>query len=495
MANRDSLACMVDDPVPGRTVSARSVARQLGASPASQQGLPAYQGLAEGLRRLVADGRILDGTRLPSERELTAALGVSRTTVAGAYAVLRDRGYLHSRRGSGSVVTIPGGRRSGGPLHAAEDDGVVLDLSIAAPSAPPGTAEAFEEAVHELPRHLGGAGYSPYGLPELRELLAQHYTERGLPTSAAQIMVTTGALAALSVVLRATIGPGDRVLMESPTYPNAIASVRDSGARTVGLPLERDGLDGRTLELALRQSSARLAYLIPDFQNPTGTLVDAATRGDLGAALRRQRTIAVVDETTADLGIDVAGATMPAPLASFDDRAVTVGSASKSFWGGLRVGWLRAPERDVSRLQQARLSLDLGVPVLEQLVLVQLLARREEIAAHRRNELRSSRDALADALGRRLPQWRFTLPAGGLSIWCELPSPRSSAVCDAAAALGVRLAPGSSFGVEGGLESFLRIPYALAPEALVDAVERIGQAWDLAAEHPSPRRAGSTLIA
>ena len=491
MANRASLACMAT-----RTVSASTVVGQLRTgTPQTHPAAPAYQALAEGLRRLVADGRILDGTRLPSERALTAALGASRTTVAAAYAVLRDRGYLVSRQGSGSVITVPGGRAGSGPLSPGGSGGDVIDLSIAAPGAPPGMAEAFEAAVGELPRHLGGAGYSPFGLPELRELLAQRYAARGLETTPGQIMVTTGALAALSVVLRAMVGPGDRVLMESPTYPNALASVRDSGARSVGLPLDADGLDPHALDVALRQSSATLAYLIPDFQNPTGSLVDESTRAEVATSLRRQRTVAVIDETLAELGIDVADGEMPPPLAAFDDRAVTLGSASKTYWGGLRVGWLRAPERDVSRLEQARLSLDLGVPVLEQLVLKRLLAQRDSVLAHRRSELRSSRDALTAALRRRLPDWRFTVPAGGLSLWCELPRPGSSALCDAVAPLGVRLAPGSSFGVEGGLESFVRIPFAVPDNVLTDAVDRIARAWDLVAEGPTARIARGTLIA
>lgn len=479
-----------------RTASARTVAGQLrtGAT-VTQTGLPAYQAMAEGLRRLIADGRILDGTRLPSERELTAALGVSRTTVSGAYAVLRDRGYLISRRGSGSVVTVPGERSNAQPLSPGDGNEVVINLSIAAPSAPLGVAEAFEEAVTELPRHLGGPGYFPFGLPELRELVAQRYDDRGLPTTPGQIIVTTGALAALSVVLRATVTPGDRVLVESPTYPNALASLRGSGARVIGLPLDPSGLDARSLDLALRQSSATLAYLIPDFQNPTGTLVDEANRAAAAAALRRQRAVAVIDETSAELGIDVADADMPRPLAVFDDRAMTVGSASKTYWGGLRVGWLRAPERDVPRLEQARLSLDLGVPVLEQLVLKRLLARRGSVLANRREGLRSSRGALTEALHRRLPDWRFTVPPGGLSIWCELPSPRSSALCDAVARLGVQLTPGGPFGAEGGLESFIRIPFALPPEVLTDSVDRLAQAWALASDGPATYRQTAPLIA
>ena len=109
------------------------------------------------------------GTRLPSERDLTAALGVSRTTVTRAYAELRDRGYLASRQGSGSVVALPGdaagspsGHRPAARVGPA--DGDVIDLTCASMSAPPGTVAAYERAIAELPRYLAGTGYHPLGL-------------------------------------------------------------------------------------------------------------------------------------------------------------------------------------------------------------------------------------------------------------------------------------------------------------------------------------------
>lgn len=236
--------------------------------------------------------------------------------------------------------------------------------------------------------------------------------------------------------------------------------------------------------MALRQSAARLAYLIPDFQNPTGVLLDEDTRARVATALRRQRTVAVVDETSAELLIDVETGAMPPPLAAFDERVVTLGSASKTFWGGLRVGWVRAPVSDAPRLQQARLSLDLGVPVVEQLVLATLLDHQDRVLAHRRTQLRRSRGALVGALREHLPDWRFIVPPGGLSLWCELPAPRLTALCDAALPLGIRLAPGSAFGVGGALESFVRIPFTLEAGALVEAADIIARAWHTAVEGP-----------
>jgi DNA-binding transcriptional MocR family regulator len=461
---------------------------------------PAYRGLSDALRLLIADGRLPAGTRLPSERHLTEALSVSRTTVTRAYAELRDRGYLTSRQGSGSVVALPGGasgRRQGTALHPAAEHlaGDVIDLTCASMSAPAGTVAAYERAMLELPRYLGGTGYHPLGLSTLREALATRYTERGLATSPDQVMVTTGALAGLAVTARALLSPGDRVLLESPTYPNAIDTLRRSGARPVALPLERDGWDLEAADAALRQTAPRAAYLIPDFHNPTGVLMTETQRAALGAALAGTHTVGIVDETLVDLAHDPT-LTMPRPLAAHHSRTVTLGGASKSFWGGLRIGWVRAPRELMPTLVSARLTLDLGAPVLEQLVLTELLAQREEILRVRRTALVASRDALVSALRDRLPQWRFRMPEGGLCLWAELPEALSTPLCAAADQRGVVLAPGSQFAVEGGMERFLRLPFTgHAPAVVTDAVDRLALAWDdaLAARPARPGR--SPLVA
>ena len=136
---------------------------------------PAFRGLAEGLRTLIAEGRVPVGVRLPSERDLTDAVGVSRTTVTRAYDVLREEGYLGARQGSGSVTRLPvsPGRPHRPPAEGPRPAGTTRSTStIATPPAPPGTAAAFERAVGALPAYLAGTGYFPTGVPALREALA-----------------------------------------------------------------------------------------------------------------------------------------------------------------------------------------------------------------------------------------------------------------------------------------------------------------------------------
>ena len=459
---------------PAPVVGAPRVARIVGDVAAAR---PAYRALADALRIAVADGRIAVGTRLPSERDLTAALGVSRTTVARAYEVLRGSGYLVSRRGSGSVATIPSGSRHRGtsslfPADPADD---VIDLTCAATRAPVGVVEAYERAVALLPQYLTGAGYLTLGVPALRAAIADRYTERGLPTDPDDVLVTSGAVAGVNVVMGALLAPGDRVLVENPGYPNTIDALRRSGARPVALPMDPGGWDIEGAVRVVGSARARAAVLVPDFQNPTGALMSDADRSALARALRQAGTVAVVDETIVE--VDLEGEAMPRPFAAHAASAVSVGSASKSHWGGLRTGWVRAPRGVVGALVESRAASDLGAPVLEQLVLLELMRSAPGITPDRRSDLVASREATAAALVEHLPDVRFTLARGGLSLWCELPGDLDATrLTVAAEGQGLLVAAGPRFAVDGGLDRWLRLPHVLPPETMRDAVARLAAA-------------------
>ncbi|MGA5300673.1 PLP-dependent aminotransferase family protein [Nucisporomicrobium flavum] len=436
---------------------------------------PDYAALAGAVRGLLADGRLPLGVRLPAERELAEALGVSRTTVTAAYRGLRETGHLTSRRGAGSWTTLPNGHRvATSGLWTPDDDLDMIDLGVAASAAPVELIPAARAAADELPRFLGSAGYNPTGLMELRDAVAAAYTARGVTTSAEQILITSGTQQALDLVLRLSVPAGASVLVESPTYPNALAALAARRARisTHGIDAAT-GWDGEMLLGALRQTRPRLTYVIPEFHNPTGHLMPAALRERLVAAAHATGTELVVDESFVDLPLDTDE--MPPPVAVFDrhSRVVSIGGMSKAYWGGLRIGWVRASAPLVQRLAALRVGVDMSSPVLEQLVAVHLLRDAASIVATRRAQLAVRRDALIAALREYLPEWQFTLPAGGVMLWAELDGPISSALARAAEDVGVRLAPGPRFGLDGTLERFLRLPYSLPADDLTEAVRRI----------------------
>ncbi|WP_017597287.1 MocR-like transcription factor YczR, partial [Nocardiopsis lucentensis] len=385
----------------GRRINGRLLARLIGEAPVER---PYYLAIARSVSGLVLDGRVPTNTRLPAERDLAAALGVSRNTVTAAYSWLRDNRFLDSRQGAGSWTVLPDtGTSELSPFAPVAEH---IDLGVAAPPAVEGLRAASFQAAEQLAAHVGGLGYYPYGLPELRHAIARRYVERGLPTTPEQIFVTNGSQQGIALLLDLLAQPGDEVLVESPTYPHAVDAIRRAGARIRTVGVTPQGWDMEYLSDAFRQWKPGLAYLIPDFQNPTGALMDDEERRVLVREARRADTHLIIDETVAELAID--SGDLPAPVAAHDTdgRVLTVGSVAKLLWGGLRVGWIRATPPMVARLMCARQRFDLAGAVLDQLTVTHLLADVMRIRAERSRQLRRNRDALVHALRERLPDWR-----------------------------------------------------------------------------------------
>ncbi|MGW7486205.1 MocR-like transcription factor YczR [Streptomyces sp. NPDC054786] len=460
-----------------RNLGSRQLAAML---PAPAGARPAYRHLARAISALILDGRIGLHVRLPAERELATALNTSRATVTAVYDLLRESGHAHSRQGSGTWTSLPEGQAPNGITRLLGPQDTAIDLARAAPGLPEQIlVEALAEVTPRLAEHTHTPGYHPYGLPELRAAVAERFTRRGLATVPEQILVTAGAQHALTLVLGLLCRTGDRVMVENPSYPNALEAMRRARLRTLSVPVTDTGWDIEIIESTFRQAVPRLAYLIPDFHNPTGCLMPDEERVRILHAARRSGAWLVIDETLADLALDVPA---PPPFASRatpggTGQVITIGSMSKTHWGGLRMGWLRAPARLATELAGQRVATDMGGSVLDQLLALSLLARAGELLPPRLEQLRRQRAALAAALTEHMPQWTWQLPPGGLSLWADLGAPVASALAERALDYGVRIEGGAYFATDPGIfEQRLRIPYTTSPDTLREAVHRMATA-------------------
>lgn len=425
--------------------------------------------LADRIRSLVLDGRLTVEEKLPSERALASELGRSRATVSAAYERLASNGFIARVHGGSTRVTLPYGTRV---MPNGED--ASIDFTIASTGSTPGLHEATVRALTRLAELRGSSGYLIAGMPELRARIAARFTDRGLPTSADQIIVTSGAMHALALTIAAFGQRGRSALVEQPTFPHAFEALRRSGHRVLTSPVTSDGWDVRHLTTTLLDARPHLVYLIPDFHNPTGASMTDAERSVIAATAQSAGSLVIADETCTELNID--RGFDPLPFAAHS-AAITIGSLSKLAWGGLRIGWIRASVPMVERIVSVRSTIDLGTAALEQCIAIELFDDLATLKRHIRERLLAGRTALAAGIAKLEP---LTLPPvpGGLSAWIDLGSPVSTALSLAAQDRGLRIPAGPRFSATGVHEKFIRLPITLTAEEVTAGMDILRDAWD-----------------
>lgn len=450
---------------------------------------PLQRRLADRLRDVIERGDLVAGAQLPPERTLARQLGLSRTTVIGAYDLLREEGWLQSRQGSGTFVAAPKaveGHRdqllaqlARNPIFSGliDSPATTIDFAAASPGAATAVVTAARLAVDDLGAYLRGHGYFTSGLPTLRQAIAVHLSKTALPTTEDEVLVTTGSQQAISLLATLYVEPADGVVVESPTYPGALDALRSAGARLFTIPVGEQGVSPDDLRQVLGRTRSRLAYITPSFNNPTGAVIPSKTRSELTKAAADFQTTLVEDHVLADIALDVVEAPPPISAFAHEGNVVMIGSLSKLFWGGLRVGWIRAPGPVIRRLARVKAVADLASSVIPQLIAVRLLPIVDEAKRERRQELTARRQQLTSLLQELLPSWTWKQPAGGLSLWIRLPKGNATDFAEVALRHGVAVVPGPTFCPDEGCQEYLRLPFVLDPGWLESGIRRLARAW------------------
>ncbi len=441
------------------------------------------------------------GGRLPPVRELTARLQASPVTVAEAVRRLVAQGLVETRPGQGTYVTArPPERRAPdvswqtvalGAGRPGEDDMRAL-LALPPPGAialSGGYLDADLQPAAALGAALARAARQPAtwsrgpaeGRADLRAWFAR---EAGTGLHADDMVICPGGQAALSSALRALAGPGDTLLVESPTYLGALAAARAAGLRVVPVPADHDGVRPDQLAAAFARTGARLFYCQPLYANPTGATLAARRRSEVAAAVRDAGAFLIEDDYARDLTID---GEAPPPLAADDSdgHVIYLRSLTKSAAPGLRIAAIGARGPVGARLRSARLLDDFFVAgPLQQAALEFVTAPAWD--RHRRTlrtALRIRREALLTALRRHRPALvPATIPRGGLHLWVRLPGHTDDvALTAAAAAEGVIVFAGRPWYAAEPPAPHLRLTYAAAaPDLMDEAVRRLARALDVA---------------
>jgi DNA-binding transcriptional MocR family regulator len=274
-------------------------------------------------------------------------------------------------------------------------------------------------------------------------------------------------------------GAGQSVLVEEATYPGALDITRGLGMRPVGVALDGEGVVPEALEDLLERVRPAFVYLVPAFQNPTGSVLSAARSRRVAELSARYRVPVVEDHALRDLPLD--GTPLPAPIAAHapDGSSITIGSVSKVLWAGLRVGWIRAARPVVERLMRLKIGADMGSAIPAQTLTCALLPRIGEALEERRTFLAQGHEALSASLAEHLPDWTWDEPRGGCTLWVRMPGGDARALGQVAQRCGVNVVPGQVLSAEGRHADRLRLPFVHDPGVIAEAVRRLSVAWEI----------------
>lgn len=462
-----------------------------------------YEKIAQLIERQILCGALRSQDRIPSVREMCRTAGVSASTVVQAYLRLESAGLIEARAKSGFYVRPIRSERLRSPrehrsrsMRPRSVAGEVLDTSIEAmrrvdvlPLSGAVSAPVFcpnrrlsqltREVLRDYPLHAGEFVLPPGDL-ELRRQIAKRMTLAGSPTDADEVVITSGALDAITLSLRVLCRSGDTVLVESPTFFGILQAIEYAGLKVVEVPNHAGtGIDIESIRRAIRATKVAAAVLMPTFNNPTGSLTCIENKRTLVKVLCGAGIPIIEDDVYGDLYF---GLHRPPSLRSFDESGLVVccGSISKTVALGFRIGWAVSSQfhGDVAR---AKFFSSVACPTIQQKVIARYFASgsyerhlrqlRQTIAANARRML--------DAIARHFPSdTHVARPAGGMVVWVELPRGIDGIeLFRTALANQIGIYPGVVFSATADYRNYIRLNCGLEWTPAVDrAIERLGKA-------------------
>ena len=457
--------------------------------------VPLYQQLHRHFTALIRSGALRSGERLPPTRELAGLLGLNRTTVSAAYALLESQGLINGQVGRGSFVTggataseglnwdttLVASHISTQPVLSSSPD--VISFAVSRPSEDLFPVEDFRASCQEV---MAGADFSsilqlgsPGGYGPLRQYLLDEARRECVLRPSDDLIITSGCQQALDLVRRVLVEPGDKVLVEEPVFPGLKNLFVEAGADLTGIPVLADGMDVAQLERAVAKNRFKALVVTSNFQNPTGATVSREARESI---LRHaHHTGAVVIENDIYGQLRYQGEALPT-IKQMDQTGDTIllRSFSKISFPGLRVGWASGPRVVIARMMEAKRLSDLHSDQLAQAVLLRF-AESGRLEAHHARVLAAGaqrREAAIGACQRHLPAGtRFTRPEGGMNLWVRLPEPLDAGeLLVRAERQGVTYLPGRYFAVNRPESGSLRLSFAgLDPARIEKGIKILGE--------------------
>lgn len=454
--------------------------------PKKSSSFPLHLQISNYIKMKILNGEWPLGTRIPSQRILAKQFGVNRSTIVTALEELTADGLIEAKVGSGTKV-------------------VNNTWSLLASTPPPDWLSYVQSGIHEPNTHiiqkineseanpniirLGTGELSPELLPkkqmaallqnmeeplylgyeepkgnhDLRVTIGHFLERKGIAVSPASILVVSGALQALQLISIGLLKRGSVIFHETPSYLNSVHVFQSAGMKLFGIPIDHEGMITDSIDLLKRQHNGALLYTIPSFHNPTGIIMSENRKQQLLAVCKNSALPIIEDDVYGDLWFE---SPPPKPMKASDNEGnvLYIGSVSKSFSPGLRIGWIVGPEPVIDRLADIKMQTDYGSSTLSQYVVNKWIKSGlyEDYLNQVRKELKFRRDFALTLLAKYFSDIvTWNIPAGGFYIWLELQDGISTRkLFDLALQEGILINPGSIYDKNDQVH--LRLSYSYA---------------------------------
>lgn len=461
-----------------------------------------HEKVARLIEEQIASGALRSNERIPSVRAMSRTARVSISTVVQAYLRLESAGIIEARPQSGFYVRAPNTQQPQQPkrkvarsVRPRSVSGEVLDtcieamlrtdvLPLSGASAAPGLYPTrrlnslTREVLRDHPLHAGEL-LRPPGDLDLRREIAKRMATAGAATDPDEIVITSGAMDAITLALRVLCKPGDAVLVESPTYYGILQTIEDSALKVVEVPNHPgEGIDVDAVRQAVRATKISAAVLMPNFNNPVGSLTPDDRKRALVEILTGAEIPIIEDDTHGELHY---GVQRPRSLRSFDDSGLVIscGSVSKTIALGFRIGWAISSQFQ-SEIARAKFFSSMACPTLQQKVLARYYASGgyDRYLRRLRSTISTNVQRMTAGIAQYFPPGtRVTRPAGGVVLWIELPPGVDSVeLFRAALANRIGIYPGVVFSAKAGFRNYIRLNCGLPWSPTIEkAVEKLGK--------------------
>jgi DNA-binding transcriptional MocR family regulator len=461
-----------------------------------------YERVARLVEAQIANGALRANDRIPSVRSMSRTARVSVSTVVQAYVHLESVGLIEARPQSGfyvrsrSVAPLlqprPKVVRSMRPRSVATEvldacreavartDIVPLNCAFASPTSYPTKRlnNLIREVIRDHPMHAGELVMPP-GDEELRRQIAKRMAIAGAPTDPAHVVITNGAMDAITLSLGLLCQPGDSVLLESPTYFGMLQAVEHLRLKVVEVPNRPGlGIDVEAVRAVVRTTKLAAALLMPNFNNPVGSLTPDDAKRELVEILGSAGVPIIEDDLYGDLHY---GSVRPPSLRAFDEGGwvLSCGSVSKTIALGFRLGWVVSPQYHTD-LARAKSFSSGGCPTLQQRVLARYYASGgyDRFIRGVRTQQAANAQRFMEAISRYFPDGtRVARPAGGVVLWLELPERvDGTELFSTALASRIGISPGMVFSAKGDYRNYIRLSCGLPWSPTIEnALEKLGR--------------------